>query len=188
LVPEFLFTLGDDAEPFVFPEGFDLSHSERELQEPPTSEEATSGSTPKEGYSTNSLNLCDSAKAKVSDFPARVPESNPSPSGTRQLDESRLNIGVASSSGIARARRRQRSPSPANMREKIADSTSCFQIDLQQPMADRPTKKVRGVLSAFERAKVQEVRRKKACLRCHLQKLSVSNLLFLTRFDLQRQL
>ncbi|KAH6641197.1 hypothetical protein F5144DRAFT_125099 [Chaetomium tenue] len=190
LGPEFLFPFDDDAESFALPEGFDLSHCEGEPQAggSSTSEGATSDSTPNEGFFTNSLKLCDLAKAKVSDFPARVPESDsspsgprssssgPSPPGARQLHEPRLNLGVAGASGIARVteltRHRQRSPSPANIWEKVAGSTSCFQIDMQQPVAERLTKKVRGVLSAFERTKVQEVRRKKACLRCHLQKLS----------------
>ncbi|KAK3339711.1 hypothetical protein B0T25DRAFT_560445 [Lasiosphaeria hispida] len=70
-------------------------------------------------------------------------------------------------------RRRQRSPSPAgNIWEKIATSTSCFQVEIQYPVNERPTKKVRGPLPAFVRAKAKDVRRKRACLRCHLQKLS----------------
>lgn len=71
-------------------------------------------------------------------------------------------------------RRRPRSPSPIiTILENIAASTSCFHMDNLQPSNERRVKKPRRELSEPARAKVREVRKRGACLRCRLQKIKV---------------
>ncbi len=80
--------------------------------------------------------------------------------------------------GIWVDRRKPHSPSPArNIWEKRATSTSCFQVDIPQAASGRAGKRVRSALSDSARAKAKDVRRKRSCLHCHLQKLPVRSTL-----------
>lgn len=82
------------------------------------------------------------------------------------------------------SRRRQRSSPEPSIGAMVASATHCFQLAFPgQCQTVRPQKRVRSALGAVEKAKVRDVRKKKACLRCHLQKISVSRVGFSSRYS-----
>lgn len=95
------------------------------------------------------------------------------PVSSSRVDPTRLSS--SSSSNDASRRRRQRSPSPIDHQQRMAAALFCFQMDLPGQASHRPNKRMRGQKSEQRRKEIADVREKRACIRCHMQKLTVSH-------------
>lgn len=113
------------------------------------------------------------ARQPVSDL-VEVPRFTPSGDAHSSLEH---NGTQPESSSSARLTRRQRSPTPPlDHQQRIAAATFCFHIEIpDQPDYEsrRPSKRARIPNDEQRRREIAVVRKKRACLRCHMQKLTV---------------